>query len=211
MLALASEDGEVFSALSGADLRTADGTPVAWGARVLSNSRVDILDGPMMMPLILAMAAEQGLAVGFLGGRSAVLERVVTLAKQRHPRIRVTYAFSPPFRELDRGEDEQIVRDIERSGVQLLFVGLGSPKQEKWMSMHRKKVPCVMLGVGAAFDFYAGEKHMPPRWFQCLGLTWLFRLLQEPKRLWRRNVCYLPRFLAIMTHDILRRKRVAAS
>ena len=211
MVALASEDGEVFSALCGADLRTPDGTPVAWGAHFLSRSRVDILDGPLMMPLILAMAEEQGLTVGFLGGRSEVLQRVVQLAKQRHPRIRVAYAVSPPFRELDRGEDEQIARDIERSGVQLLFVGLGSPKQEKWMSMHRKKVPCVMLGVGAAFDFYAGEKHMPPRWFQCLGLTWLFRLLQEPKRLWRRNVYYAPRFLAIVAHDILRRKSPASS
>jgi N-acetylglucosaminyldiphosphoundecaprenol N-acetyl-beta-D-mannosaminyltransferase len=211
MVALASEDGEVFSALCGADLRTPDGTPVAWGAHFLSRSRVDILDGPLMMPLILSMAEEQGLAVGFLGGRSEVLERVVKLAKQRHPRIRITYAVSPPFRELDRGEDEEIVRDIETSGVQLLFVGLGSPKQEKWMSMHRDKVHAVMLGVGAAFDFYAGVKHMPPRWFQCLGLTWLFRLLQEPKRLWRRNVCYIPRFLAIMAHDILRRKSPAAS
>ena len=79
------------------------------------------------------------------------------------------------------------------------------------MSMHRNKVHAVMLGVGAAFDFYAGVKHMPPRWFQCLGLTWLFRLLQEPGRLWRRNVCYIPRFLAIMAHDILRRKRPASS
>jgi N-acetylglucosaminyldiphosphoundecaprenol N-acetyl-beta-D-mannosaminyltransferase len=211
MVALAGEDGAVFSALCGADLRTADGTPVAWAARFLSESRVDILDGPLMMPLILSMAEEQGLAVGFLGGRSEVLERVVKLAKQRHQRIRITYAISPPFRELDPGEDEEIVRDIERSGVQLLFVGLGSPKQEKWMSMHRNKVHAVMMGVGAAFDFYAGVKHMPPRWFQCLGLTWLFRLLQEPKRLWRRNVYYAPRFLAIVARDIIRRKSPADS
>lgn len=79
------------------------------------------------------------------------------------------------------------------------------------MSMHRNKVHAVMLGVGAAFDFYAGVKHMPPRWFQCLGLTWLFRLLQEPKRLWRRNMHYTPRFLAIVAHDILRRKSPATS
>ena len=210
-VALASEDGEVFSALRGADLRTADGTPVAWAARFLSKSPVDILDGPLMMPLILSMAEEHGLAVGFLGGSSEVLERVVKLAKQRHRRIRITYAVSPPFRDLVRGEDEEILRDIEGSGVQLLFVGLGCPKQEKWMSMHRNKVHAVMLGVGAAFDFYAGVKHMPPRWFQCFGLTWLFRLLQEPKRLWRRDVYYMPRFLAIVAHDILRRKSLDAS
>lgn len=205
-VALASEDGEVFSAICGADLRTADGTPVAWSARFLSKSRVDTLDGPLMMPLILSMAEDQGLAVGFLGGSSEVLERVVNLAKQRHRRIRITYAVSPPFRDLDRGENEEIVRDIEESGVQLLFVGLGCPKQEKWMSVNRNKVHAVMLGVGAAFDFYAGVKHMPPRWFQSLGLTWLFRLLQEPKRLWRRDVYCIPRFLAIVAHDILRRK-----
>lgn len=206
MIALAQEDPEVSTAFRFASIRTADGTPVTWAAALLSKQHVPTLDGPSLMPLILKMAEEEGLRVGFLGGRPEVLTRLVKAVRLRHPRIKIVFAASPPFRALARSEDEGLISDINTKNTQLLFVGLGSPKQEKWMFAHRDAVSSTMLGVGAAFEFYIGGKHMPPRWFQALGLTWLYRLLQEPRRLWRRNIVYSPRFVGVALRDIIRRR-----
>lgn len=205
MIALAQEDEDVRLALATADIRNADGTPVAWCASLLSGEKVAVLDGPSMMPRILSAAERKHLIVGFVGGQGSTLDRLVRKVRHQHPRLAVGCAISPPFRELRSHEDEELVEAIAQSGVQILFVGLGSPKQEKWMAAHRNRVHAVMFGVGAAFDFYAGEKQMPPKWFQRMGLTWMYRLAQEPRRLGRRNTQYVLRFSLIALRQLLRR------
>jgi len=110
-------------------------------------------------------------------------------------KLAIAYACSPPFRELTAEEDARIVADIQDSGAQVLFVGMGCPKQERWIIKHQGVVPAPMLGVGAAFDFIAGVKRYAPAWLQRMGLEWLFRLLTEPRRLWRRYAVHNPRFV----------------
>lgn len=142
--------------------------------------------------------------VGFYGGTEAVLRSLVITAKQRYPRLEVAYAESPPFREPTPEEDRRTVRAIEDAGVRILFVGIGSPKQDRWMHAHKDRVRGVMLGVGAAFDFFAGAKPQAPRWMQSSGLEWMFRLASEPRRLWRRYLTQNPKFVLLAVAQILR-------
>ncbi len=106
-------------------------------------------------------------------------------------------AISPPFRSLTAEEDTAFTREISFSGARILFVGIGCPRQERWMASHKGRIPAVMLGVGAAFDFHTGRVRQAPRWMQAAGLEWAFRLLMDPRRLWRRYAKHNPRFVAL--------------
>jgi N-acetylglucosaminyldiphosphoundecaprenol N-acetyl-beta-D-mannosaminyltransferase len=123
---------------------------------------------------------------------------MVEACRQRFHGLRVAYAHAPAFRQLTPEEDAAVVREINDSGARILFVGLGCPKQERWMASHKGCVNAVMLGVGAAFDFLAGSKPQAPAWVQRAGLEWLFRLATEPRRLWRRYVYHNPRFVVLL-------------
>jgi N-acetylglucosaminyldiphosphoundecaprenol N-acetyl-beta-D-mannosaminyltransferase len=116
----------------------------------------------------------------------------------------VVYVFSPPFRLLRQDEKEEVIADIRLSGCRILMVGLGCPKQERWMAEHRGVLSVVMLGVGAAFDFISGEKLQAPYWLQRMGLEWVFRLVTEPRRLWFRYFYHNPRFLVLVIEQLLR-------
>jgi N-acetylglucosaminyldiphosphoundecaprenol N-acetyl-beta-D-mannosaminyltransferase len=140
------------------------------------------------------MAAKQGIAVGFYGGAPAVLSALMAETRRRWPDLKIAYSYSPPFRELTSQEDARIVEDIDASGIRILFVGLGCPRQEIWMARHRGEVAAVMVGVGAAFDFLAGAKKQAPQALQKAGLEWLFRLATEPRRLAKRYASQNPRF-----------------
>ena len=140
--------------------------------------------------------------MGFYGGAGAVLARMVTVAKQRYPRLDVVYAEAPPFRELTPEEDRRTMQAMQDAGVRILFVGLGSPKQDRWMHAHKDRVQAVMLGVGAAFDFLAGAKPQAPHWMQSSGLEWAFRLASEPRRLWRRYLTQNPKFVVLAVAQI---------
>jgi N-acetylglucosaminyldiphosphoundecaprenol N-acetyl-beta-D-mannosaminyltransferase len=132
-----------------------------------------------------------------------VLRKLVAVVQQRYPALRVSCALAPPFRPLSEAEDERIVREICNSGARIVFVGLGAPKQERWMAAHRGRIPAVMLGVGAAFDFLAGVKPQAPAWMQNSGLEWLFRLATEPRRLFWRYLKHNPRFAALFAWQLL--------
>ena len=173
-----------------ADLVTSDGMPLVWLLRGLGVAGASRVYGPDLTLMILAAAAEHGIPVGFYGGSEPVLAKLMHAVQQRFPDLKIAYSYSPPFRALTAAEDDQTTRTIEDSGARILFVGLGGPKQDYWMHAHHGSVHCVMLGVGAAFDFIAGTKPQAPRWMQQSGLEWIFRLGTEPRRLWRR---YLPR------------------
>jgi len=173
-----------------------DGVPVAWFLRMLGNTTAECVSGPRSCDVLLQEAAKRGTPVGFYGGRQETLDLLNDRLAREIPELRVAYSFSPPFRPLSVEEEEQHVRDIRTSGVRLLFIGLGSPKQDCWMDKFSPQLDCVCLGVGGAFEFLSGEKVLPPLWVQKLGLTWLVRLCQEPRRLMRRNL-YSPQFLAL--------------
>ncbi len=197
------DSSEFRQLMNEADLVTPDGMPVVWGIKLLGYRDATRVYGPDLTPLLLQQAARCGLPVGFYGGAPAVLEKLVQVAQSRYPELMVAYAYSPPFRALSRQEDEQIIHDINQSGARILFIGLNTPKQDIWMASHKGSVQAVMVGVGAAFDFLAGSKPQAPRWMMPLGLEWVFRLITEPRRLWKRYLKHNPRFLLLFFLQLL--------
>ena len=191
--------------MNGADLVTSDGVPLVWALRSLGVASASRVYGPDLMPEILRAADREGLRVGFYGGNPETLKLLARITGHQFPGL-VGFEFSPPFRQLTAAEDGVIVDRINASGVQILFVGLGCPKQERWMAEHKDRIQAVMLGVGAAFDFLTGAKAQAPRWLQSAGLEWLFRLAVEPKRLWRRYMKHNPRFVAHFAAQLLAAK-----
>jgi len=203
----AYDDPGYQAVIEAADLVTPDGMPLVWGLRLLGVAGATRVYGPDLTPVVCQLATEQGVPVGFYGGAEDVLGTLTARLERRFPRLQVVYRSSPPFRPLTPEEERQTVEGLHRSGARILFVGLGAPKQERWMAGHRGQVDAVMLGVGAAFDFLAGRKRQAPRLVQRLGLEWLFRLAHEPRRLWRRYLYRNPRFIALFAAQLLRERR----
>ena len=204
MIMQAYDSKSFWEILNAADLTTPDGMSIVWSLRILGINNHEQICGRELTLSICAQAAQRKIPVGFYGSSQDVLEALVTNLKQRYPALDIPYIYSPPFRSLSSQEEEVIVQDVKASGVRILFIGLGCPKQEYWMAKHKKHFPGVMLGIGAAFDFLSGFKLCPPRWMQNMGLEWLFRLCLEPRRLWYRNLWYSPRFVIAFALQVLR-------
>jgi N-acetylglucosaminyldiphosphoundecaprenol N-acetyl-beta-D-mannosaminyltransferase len=198
------DSAEYRALVNGADLVTPDGMPLVWALRLFGLSTATRVYGPTLTEHVLRQAATADMPVGFYGSNPEVLERLLKACRARFPGLPVAYAYAPPFRQLTAAEDEAVVRDIHRSGLRILFLGLGCPKQERWMASHRPRVRAVMLGVGAAFDFLSGVKPQAPAWMQGSGLEWAFRLASEPRRLWRRYAYHNPRFVALLAGQYLK-------
>jgi N-acetylglucosaminyldiphosphoundecaprenol N-acetyl-beta-D-mannosaminyltransferase len=198
-------DHPAFRAIvNDSDLVTPDGVPLVWSLRLQGVTHATRVYGPDLTPLVLQAAEEEGIPVGFYGGESAVLDTLIDRVAANYPSLQITYHEAPPFRPLTVEEDECVVRSIAGSGAKILFVGLGCPKQERWIAEHRGRVPAVMLGVGAAFDFLAGTKPQAPDWMQVIGLEWVFRLASEPRRLWKRYTKHNPRFVYLLAGQMLK-------
>jgi N-acetylglucosaminyldiphosphoundecaprenol N-acetyl-beta-D-mannosaminyltransferase len=189
--------------LNRADLITPDGMPLVWVMRLKGARSQQRTYGPTLMLNVIEMAARDNIPIGLYGGAKTTLEKLVMRMKSIYPDLMINYAFSPPFRPLNGEEMMQIKHQIITSGARILFVGLGCPRQEHWIDAQRGAIPAVMIGVGAAFDFHAGVKPQAPAWMQKLGLEWLFRLLTEPRRLWKRYLYHIPRFLVLAVMDVL--------
>lgn len=200
----AHDSPEFLRVMRQADLVTSDGMPLVWLLRLLGVRDATRVYGPDLMPSVLEAAAGAGIAVGFYGGSPEVLAMLTSHAQARFPALHIVYAESPPFRAPTPEEDLRTTQAIARAGVRILFVGLNTPKQDRWMNAHRGRVDAVMLGVGAAFDFFAGSKPQAPRWMQRSGLEWTFRLATEPRRLWRRYLLHNPRFAVLALAQLLR-------
>lgn len=182
----ASRDDAFHEVLAKADLALPDGAPVAFMLRRLGIEGQRRIAGPDLMTRTLERAALLGVPVFLYGGTPATLEQLREALRRRWPALQVAGALSPPFRAPTAAETAADVDAINRSGAGLVWVGLGCPKQERWMARRRGQVRAVMVGVGAAFDFLAGTKPRAPRWMRSLGLEWLHRLAMEPRRLARR-------------------------
>jgi len=196
--------------MEAADLVTPDGMPLVWGLRLLGVPDASRVYGPDLTLLVCEEAARQGIPVGFYGGHDDVLDDLTATLWRRWPELRVAYRWSPPFRALTDEEEARVTDELLRSGTRVLFVGLGSPKQERWMADHRH-LPVVMIGVGAAFDFLSGRKRQAQRALQGLGREWLHRLAHEPRRLWRRYLYRNPRFVALFAAQLLRERQLGRS
>jgi len=191
------------SVVNSADLVTPDGMPLVWMMRLKGQKYQQRVYGPTLMLHVLEAAARESVPVGFYGSSPEVLKTLVERMQVKFPDLKTAYAFSPPFCQLDELEDERVIQAINASSARILFIGLGCPKQEIWMADHLGKINAVMLGVGAGFDFHAGVKLQAPAWMQKIGLEWLYRLVTEPRRLWRRYLYHNPRFLLLALLDLL--------
>ncbi|MFT7534267.1 MAG: N-acetylglucosaminyldiphosphoundecaprenol N-acetyl-beta-D-mannosaminyltransferase [Hyphomicrobiaceae bacterium] len=197
-------DPKLRAALVGSDLNTADGMPIVWAQKLLGHKRASRVYGPDLTLKILERANAEGWRVGFYGAKPAVLEKLTGRLLTRYPQLQIVAAISPPFRQLTPAEDEQMTARIRDARPDVLFVGLGCPRQEKWMAAHAH-IATTMIGVGAAFDFHAGAvRQCPPR-LQRLGMEWLFRLAVEPRRLFWRYARTNPEYLIRITWQLLRR------
>jgi N-acetylglucosaminyldiphosphoundecaprenol N-acetyl-beta-D-mannosaminyltransferase len=205
------DSAEYRHIINQADLVTPGGMPIVWVMRLLGIRNQPRVYGPNLMLHLCAYAAQNDLSIGLYGGSPSALSGLASELKRRYASLKIGYAYSPPFRPLTPDEDRDVCRQIEQSGVQILFVGLGCPKQERWMAQHRPGLPVVMLGVGAAFDFISGEKPWAPEWLQRMGLEWLYRLVTEPRRLWFRYLWHNPRFTCLVALQLLRRLSLASS
>ena len=182
----ASREPEFMNVLQRSDMVTADGMPLVWMLRQQGHREQERVDGPDLMWEVCRDAQARGLRVFLYGSTPDTLEALERHLLRSFPNLLLGGAVSPPFRVLSDAEDEVMVRRIEESGAQILFVGLGCPRQEAWMLAHRGRINAVMIGVGAAFDFHAGKLSRAPHWMRSSGLEWLYRLACEPRRLLKR-------------------------
>lgn|GEM_PF-366799 len=194
----AHDDPSFRTAVEGADLTVADGRPVVWAGRMLGVREMRQVRGQDLMLAVCGAAAGEGVPIGLYGSDEETLERLSEELSRMLPGLEVAYVHAPPFRATTEEEDAAEVEAIGASGARILFVGLGCPKQERWMAAHRERLDLVMLGVGAAFDMIAGTVPVAPRWAQRMGLEWTHRLLHEPRRLWRRYARHNGRFVALV-------------
>ena len=189
--------------LGGAWQVFADGKPVA-AALCLHGHRAQQVRGPSVAEVICARAARDGIAIGMYGGRPEVMAELQRILPLRYPGLRIAYAWSPPFRPLTPAENAAARQAIRDSGAQLLLVGLGCPKQERWMHEASAELPMPLLGVGAWFDFSSGAVGEAPRWLQACSLEWFYRLCQEPRRLWKRYAVHNPHYCWLVLASLVR-------
>jgi N-acetylglucosaminyldiphosphoundecaprenol N-acetyl-beta-D-mannosaminyltransferase len=199
----AHRDNQLAEQINSASMVLPDGVPLTKIIRLFYGEGQERIAGMDVMPDLIKVAARLALKVYFFGTTPEILEKVIARSKYDYPDLHIAGAFSPPFdRSLD---DESYIRDIRRSGANLVFVALGCPKQEKWMATHCHKIDAVLLGVGGAFPLYAGITKRAPLWLRNLSLEWLFRLAQEPRRLLGRYVTTNSLFLYLVVKTKLKR------
>jgi N-acetylglucosaminyldiphosphoundecaprenol N-acetyl-beta-D-mannosaminyltransferase len=204
----AHEDPETMAAVLQATLAVPDGQPLVWALRALGHSHATRVYGPDLMANFCARAASDGTPMYLYGGRDELaLKLLETRLRERFVGINLVGGYSPPFRALSDEEEERVIAEIDGSGAAVVWVGIGQPKQEKWMAHMRPRLQApLLMGVGAAFDFHAGLVPQAPPWMQRNGLEWTYRLSREPRRLWRRYARYNPRFVVGFARQYLRER-----
>jgi len=200
----ASRDTEFMAALRGAELCAPDGAPVAWALRWQGIPAQQRINGPDLMWKYLSAAEHLGQKVFFYGSSDATLTALRAILAERFPHLAIAGMHAPPFRPLTDDEQQREIERLNQSGAGLIFIGLGCPKQEKWMAAHHHRIRAVLVGVGAAFDYHAGTLKRAPTWMQHHGLEWLYRLAKEPRRLFGRYAITNTLFIAGICRQMLR-------
>ena len=193
-------------ALRNADMNTADGMPLVWMQRALGVPDASRVYGPTLMLHTLEKASRKKLRVAFYGGHQDRMPRLLEKVRNDYPGVDIVETIIPPFRPLSKAEDDHFTERLVQAQADIIFVGIGCPKQEVWMHAHSHRIPGVMLGVGAAFDFHAGAVEQAPAAIQRLGLEWAFRLYREPKRLLHRYLSTNPVFILRAARQLLQAK-----
>ena len=191
--------------LNGAALVTPDGMPLVWSMRLLGVKEQSRVYGPDLMLAWCDRAAKLAMPIYLYGGTETMLVKLQQNLEQQFPGLKIAGSYSPPFRPLTPEEEQADLDRIHKSGAKVVFVALGCPKQEYWMARQQGKLQAVAIGVGAAFSFHSGEVSQAPRWMMRLGLEWLYRLVTEPKRLWRRYLVNNPAFLVLFALQLLKK------
>jgi N-acetylglucosaminyldiphosphoundecaprenol N-acetyl-beta-D-mannosaminyltransferase len=204
-----AEDPDLRAAVLASSINVPDGQPLVWAVNALGHSLGGRVYGPELMSRASARAMHNGQRFYLYGGRNqGALVQLALSLRHRYPGIRIVGGYSPPHHALTGDEERWVVADINRSGADVVWVGIGVPKQEKWMRRMRGQLrPPVLVGVGAAFDFHAGLVPQAPGWMQEAGLEWTYRLAHEPRRLWRRYLRYNPRFLGGFARQLVAERR----
>ena len=206
MLTEAYRDVGLGTVLHSADLVTPDGMPLVWMVRLLGQYAQDRVAGMDIMQAVCAAAPAQGVSVFFLGSQPEILDLMHDRLQQEYPDLAIAGMMSLPFRPLTPTEDQAVIQSIHQSGAGIVFVSLGCPKQEFWMSQHKSRVQAVMVGIGGVFPLYAGIHKRAPDFIRESGLEWLYRLVQEPRRLWKRYVSTIPPFMWLAFKQLLTRQ-----
>jgi N-acetylglucosaminyldiphosphoundecaprenol N-acetyl-beta-D-mannosaminyltransferase len=193
-----------------AGIATPDGMPLVWLGKLYGHT-IERVYGPDLMLALCDQGQTRGYRHFFYGGAPGVVEALIEQLVQQFPRMHVAGSYSPPFRPLSPEEEHDVVTMINASGADIVWVGLGTPKQDYWVARFRPWLhAAALIAVGAAFDFHAGRIKQAPRWMQRSGLEWLFRLTQDPKRLWKRYIVGNPRFIVLVIRQIGKRWYTAA-
>jgi len=191
-----------------AGMVTPDGVPLVWVSRLRGEHQVRRVYGPDLLLAVSEVSAKRGYRHYFYGGAEGIAEKLSQNLCERNPGLQVVGLERPPFRPLTEAEDRDAVARINAARPDIVWVGLGAPKQERWMAEHfgRLEAP-VMISVGAAFDFHAGVKKQAPHWMQRIGMEWLYRLFSEPRRLWKRYLFNNPWFVWLVLLQLTGLKR----
>lgn len=201
------DDNEFKKLYNESSLVLADGMPLIWASKMLNKPLKEKVSGSDLFPLLCEYASEKGYKVFFLGGREGVAKTAAEKLKKQYKDLNVVGVYSPPFGfDKDQNENKKIIDMIKKSSPDILFVGLGAPKQEKWIFNNKDKyeVP-VSLGIGASFDFVAESVKRAPLWMQKSGLEWFYRFSQEPKRMFKRYFIDDTKFIGIFLKEKLKK------
>ncbi len=203
----AAGDADFRKRMNDFDLVAPDGQPVRWAMNYFHEAGLtDRVYGPELTRRLCQAAAEKSVSIYLFGSTPAVIDKLCENLRGMFPKLIIAGAESPPFRALTPEEDAAVVKRINDSGAGLLFIGIGAPKQENFAHAHRHSIKAVQLCVGAAFDFHADVKETAPAWMQKRGLEWLYRLVKEPQRLWKRYLVTNSHYLALFAkHAVLKK------
>jgi N-acetylglucosaminyldiphosphoundecaprenol N-acetyl-beta-D-mannosaminyltransferase len=203
MLMEAHSNPKFAEMLLDADLVTPDGMPLVWLMNWMGVRQQDRVAGMDILMALCRQAASAGMSVFFLGSDPETLERMRYRLERDFPTLKIAGMEPLPFRPLTSEEDSVVIQKINACGAGLVLVSLGCPKQEIWMNQHKGKIRAVMLGLGGAFPVYAGLRKWAPIWVRNAGLEWLYRLVQEPRRLWKRYFGTIPPFIYLAIKQVL--------
>ncbi|WP_193195741.1 WecB/TagA/CpsF family glycosyltransferase [Nostoc sp. MG11] len=209
MLMEAHYNPEFASVLRNADLVTPDGMPLVWMMRKMGARYQDRVAGMDIFLALCQLAQTQNLSVFFVGSQTEILSKMRKRLEKEFPQLKIAAMEPLPFRPMTEIEDEALIKKINYSGASVVLVSLGCPKQENWMAQHKGKIQAVMLGLGGVFPVYAGIHKRAPRMIRDLGLEWLYRWIQEPRRLWGRYATTIPPFMWLATKQLLSSSRIA--
>ena len=192
------ENSEYRKIQNGGAMALPDGKPLSIVSKKRGYTKAERVSGPDLMPEIFQLSQEKGWTHYFYGGSETTIRILGEKLKVQYPNMKIVGLYSPPYRILTEEEDYNIIEEINQLKPDFIWIGLGAPKQEQWMYEHKNKVQGIMIGVGAAFDFLAGTTKRAPKWMQKMSIEWLYRLMADPKRLWKRYVITNSKFLWLL-------------